>query len=107
MISILVFFYILTSVLSAGSEKLRIVCISKLILYIHASHALQYYNLLKTKGKYHLHPSFRNSRAVQKCAKVGETLAPLAVCLMHVIALAIRPPCMTSRLNDRLIHLWV
>lgn len=45
-----------------------------------------------------------NSGAIQKHVKVRQTLAPLAVFLMHVIALAIHPPCITSRLNDWLFR---
>lgn len=48
-----------------------------------------------------------NSGAIQKHVKVRQTSALLAAFLMHVIALAIHPPCITSWLNDRLIHLWV
>ena len=59
----------------------------------------------ETRGKSII--SISNRGAVQKHVIVRQTLAPLAARPLHVIALATHPPCITSRLSDRLIHLWV
>lgn len=63
------------------------------------------FTLLYTKGKsFNSMIDFSKSQTIQK---VTQILAPLALFLIHVIALATGPPSITSWLNDRLIHLWV
>lgn len=74
----------------------------------HANLTQPCYTLLYTKGiSFNCMIDFSKSQTIQKHVEVRQTLAPLALFLMHVIALATRPPCITSWLNDRLIHLWV
>lgn len=61
----------------------------------------------KQEGNLSAPSTLSNGGALQKHAKVRQTVAPLATFLMHVIALATRPPCIASQLSDRLFHLWV
>lgn len=87
-------------------RKLRIVRVKQYCTYMQALHCflIHYW---KQRENISTSSRLSNSGAIQKHVKVRQTSALLAAFLMHVIALATHPPCITSRLNDRLIHLWV
>lgn len=89
-----VIFVLFMGVRSAAVKQLRNVC---------AFASEPYCTVLDLEGNLSAPSTLSNGGALQKHATVRQTVAPLATFLMHVIALATRPP----QLSDRLFHLWV
>lgn len=93
-----VIFVLFMGVTSAAVKQLRNAC---------AFASEPYCTVLDLEGNLSAPSALSNGGALQKHANVRQTVAPLATFLMHVIALATRPPRIASRLSDRLFHLWV